>query len=57
VAVFAADIARIVDTRRIASLIVTADQGFARAAAKEVLTLEPATGVLTAASAWRRWFS
>jgi ABC-type lipoprotein export system ATPase subunit len=56
-AVFAADIARIVDTRRIASLIVTADQGFARAAAKEVLTLEPATGVLKPASAWRRWFS
>jgi ABC-type sulfate/molybdate transport systems ATPase subunit len=55
--VFAADIARIVDTRGIASLIVTADQGFARAAAKEVLTLEPATGVLKAASAWRRWFS
>jgi ABC-type transporter Mla maintaining outer membrane lipid asymmetry ATPase subunit MlaF len=54
---FAEDIARIVDTRGIASVIVTADQGFARAAAKEVLTLEPATGLLKPASGWRRWLS
>jgi ABC-type transporter Mla maintaining outer membrane lipid asymmetry ATPase subunit MlaF len=54
---FAADIARIVETRGIASVIVTADQGFARVVAKEVLTLEPATGVLKPVSAWRRWFS
>jgi len=53
----AADIARVVETRGIASLIVTADQEFARAAAREVLRLEPATGVLKPASAWRRWFS
>ena len=55
--VFAADIARLVDARRIASVVLTADQRFARAVAKEVLTLEPATGVLKPASAWRRWFS
>ncbi len=54
---FAADIARIVDARGIASVIVTADPGFARAVAREVLTLEPGTGVLKPASAWRRWFS
>ena len=54
---FAADIARIVEARGIASVIVTADHGFARAVAREVLTLEPATGVLKPASGWRRWFS
>jgi ABC-type transporter Mla maintaining outer membrane lipid asymmetry ATPase subunit MlaF len=54
---FAADIARIVEARGIASVIVTADHGFARAVAGEVLTLEPATGVLKPASGWRRWFS
>jgi ABC-type transporter Mla maintaining outer membrane lipid asymmetry ATPase subunit MlaF len=56
-AAFAADIARIVETRGIASVIVTADPGFARAVAREVLALEPATGVLKPASGWRRWFS
>jgi ABC-type transporter Mla maintaining outer membrane lipid asymmetry ATPase subunit MlaF len=54
---FAADIARIVEARGIASVIVTADHEFARAVAREVLTLEPATGVLKPASGWRRWFS
>jgi ABC-type lipoprotein export system ATPase subunit len=54
---FAADIARIVEARGIASVIVTADHGFARSVAREVLTLEPATGVLKPASGWRRWFS
>ena len=53
----AADIARIVETRGIASIVLTADQAFARAVAKEVLVLEPATGALKPASAWRRWFS
>ena len=54
---FAADIARIVDARKIASVIVTADHDFAHKVAREVLTLEPATGVLKPASGWRRWFS
>jgi ABC-type transporter Mla maintaining outer membrane lipid asymmetry ATPase subunit MlaF len=54
---FAADISRIVAARGIGSLILTADQAFARAAAREVLVLEPATGALKPTSAWRRWFS
>jgi putative ABC transport system ATP-binding protein len=54
---FAADIARIVSARSIASIVLTADQTFARTAAREVLVLEPATGVLKPASGWRRWFS
>jgi ABC-type transporter Mla maintaining outer membrane lipid asymmetry ATPase subunit MlaF len=53
----AADIARIVETRAIASIVLTADHVFARAVAKEVLVLEPATGVLKAVGGWRRWFS
>jgi ABC-type transporter Mla maintaining outer membrane lipid asymmetry ATPase subunit MlaF len=55
--VFAADLARIINARRIAALILTADHTFAHAVADEVLTLEPATGVLKASSGWRRWFS
>jgi ABC-type transporter Mla maintaining outer membrane lipid asymmetry ATPase subunit MlaF len=54
---FAGDIARIVEARGIASVIMTADHGFARAVAREVLTLEPATGALKPASGWRRWLS
>ena len=53
----AADISRIVVARGIASIVLTADQAFARTVAKEVLVLEPATGALKPASAWRRWFS
>ena len=55
--VFAADFARIVGTRGLASLVLTADRTFAGAIADEVLTLEPATGGLKAASGWRRWFA
>lgn len=54
----AADLARIIEARGLAALIVTADRTFASAVADEVLTLEPATGVLRpATSGWRRWFS
>jgi len=53
----AADISRIVEARGIASIVLTADRAFARAVAKEVLVLEPSTGVLTSTSGWRRWFS
>ena len=56
-ATLAADIHRIVERRGIASIVLTADQSFARAVAKEVLVLEPATGMLKPISAWRRWFS
>ena len=51
------DMARIIETRGIASIVLTADESFARAVAKEVLVLEPATGALKPASSWRRWFS
>ncbi len=54
---FATDISRIVAARGIGSLILTADQAFARAVAREVLVLEPATGALKPVSSWRRWFS
>lgn len=54
---FAADFARIVDARALASLVLTADRTFAGAVADEVLTLEPATGALKAVSGWRRWFA
>jgi len=56
-ATLAADIHRIVERRGIASIVLTADDAFARAVAKEVLVLEPSTGILKPASAWRRWFS
>ena len=55
--VFAADFARIVGGRGLASLVLTADRTFAGAVADEVLTLEPATGALKAVSGWRRWFA
>ena len=51
------DMARVIEARGIASVVLTADQSFARAVAKEVLVLEPATGALKPASSWRRWFS
>jgi ABC-type transporter Mla maintaining outer membrane lipid asymmetry ATPase subunit MlaF len=56
-AVLATDMWRIIETRGIASIVLTADQAFARAVAKEVFVLEPATGALKPASSWRRWFS
>jgi ABC-type transporter Mla maintaining outer membrane lipid asymmetry ATPase subunit MlaF len=56
-AAFAADYARVIADRRLTSLVLTADRTFAGAIADEVLTLEPATGILKAASGWRRWFS
>jgi len=56
-AAFAADLSRIVGARGLASIVVTADVGFARAVAREVLVLEPSTGVLKPSSGWRRWFS
>jgi ABC-type lipoprotein export system ATPase subunit len=57
VSALATDIFRIVEARGIASLVLTADQAFARAVAKEVLVLEPATGRLKPTSGWRRWLS
>jgi ABC-type transporter Mla maintaining outer membrane lipid asymmetry ATPase subunit MlaF len=53
---FAADLARVVAARHLALLVLTADQGFARSVARQVLTLQPATGELKR-SGWRNWFS
>ena len=54
---FAADFARIVQHRRMATLTLTADRTFAGAVADQVLTLQPATGELKSSAGWRRWFS
>lgn len=54
---FAADLARVVTDRRLASLVITADSAFARAVTDEVLTLQPATGELKRAPRWRSWLS
>lgn len=53
-AAFANDYARIVASRSIASIVVTADSAFATAVSARVLTLQPATGELKPLSAWRR---
>jgi len=55
--VLAADMSRIIAARGVASIVLTADQSFARAVAREVFVLEAATGALKPASSWRRWFS
>ena len=55
--VLATDMSRIIEARGVASIVLTADQSFARAVAKEVFVLEPATGALKPASSWRRWFA
>jgi simple sugar transport system ATP-binding protein len=54
---FAADLSRIVSTRQLAALVVTADSTFASAVAEEVFTIQPATGAIKRANGWRRWFS
>jgi ABC-type lipoprotein export system ATPase subunit len=54
---FAADYSRIVSTRGMASIVLTADGAFASAIASRILTLQPATGELKPLAAWRRWFS
>jgi len=56
-AAFAADYARIVARRKLASIVLTADSGFAAAVAPRILTLQPATGELKPLSAWRRLFA
>ena len=56
-AAFAADYARIVAGRGLASIILTADSAFAAAVTPRILTLQPATGELKPLSAWRRLFA
>jgi predicted ABC-type transport system involved in lysophospholipase L1 biosynthesis ATPase subunit len=54
---FATDYANVIGLRQLASLVLTADQSFAKAVTSEVFTLQPASGILTASTGWRRWFS
>jgi phospholipid/cholesterol/gamma-HCH transport system ATP-binding protein len=53
---FAADLARVVGGRGLASVTLTADRTFAAAVAEQVFTLQPASGELKLAAGWRRWF-
>lgn len=54
---FASVVRQVIDSRRIGSLVLTANHEFAASISSEVLTLQPATGTLKAAPAWRKWFS
>ncbi len=54
---FAADVSRVVRTRALTALVLTADRRFATAVSRDVLTLQPATGALVAASGWKQWFN
>jgi D-xylose transport system ATP-binding protein len=54
---FASVIRQVVGVRRIGSLVLTANHEFAASISAEVLTLQPATGILKATSGWRKWFS
>ena len=56
-AAFAADYARIVAARGLASMVLTADPAFAVAVTSHILTLQPATGELKPLAAWRRLFA
>jgi len=53
--VFGALIARVAASRRLPVLALTADERFARAAARRVLALEAASGALRDRAGWRRW--
>jgi hypothetical protein len=56
-AAFAADVVQIRESRALSTVVLTADRKFAEAIATDILTLQPATGELTAdASMWKRWF-
>ena len=54
---FAGVFREVVARRGIAALVLTAITEFATAISPRVLVLQPATGVLKASSAWRRWLS
>lgn len=54
---FAADLAGIAASRRMAMVIMTTDATFARAVSDRLLTLKPVTGELTPAAGWRDWFT
>jgi ABC-type transporter Mla maintaining outer membrane lipid asymmetry ATPase subunit MlaF len=52
---FADDVSRVIRTRRLTTLILTADRRFATTVTRDVLTLQPATGALTSVTSWRQW--
>jgi predicted ABC-type transport system involved in lysophospholipase L1 biosynthesis ATPase subunit len=52
----ARDMSRIVSSRAMAAVYITADRAFAQHAANEIVMLKPATGDLVSAVGWRRWF-
>ncbi|HEV8392830.1 MAG TPA: ATP-binding cassette domain-containing protein [Vicinamibacterales bacterium] len=52
----ARDMSRIVSSRAMAAVYITADRAFAQQAADEIVMLKPATGDLVSAVGWRRWF-
>jgi ABC-type methionine transport system ATPase subunit len=52
----ATDIRVAAERRGLAVLLLTADAAFAAAVCNRVLTVQPATGQLTSAPAWRSWF-
>lgn len=52
----ARDLSRIVSTRGMAAVYITADRAFAQQTADEIVMLKPATGDLVSAVGWRRWF-
>jgi ABC-type transporter Mla maintaining outer membrane lipid asymmetry ATPase subunit MlaF len=54
---FAKTFARVIASRGIAALVLTANHEFAASISSRVLTLQPATGLLKSPSGWRRWFS
>jgi putative ABC transport system ATP-binding protein len=53
----ARDMSRIVSSRAMAAVYITADRAFAQQAADEIVVLKPATGELVSAVGWRRWFT
>jgi ABC-type transporter Mla maintaining outer membrane lipid asymmetry ATPase subunit MlaF len=53
-AAYAADIVRVTDARRLATLLLTQDQAFAQTVAHRTVRLNPASGALTAVK--RGWF-
>lgn len=53
---FAADLGRVARARRLAVLVVTADDLFARALGGTILAHEPATGALRPRSVWHKLF-
>ncbi len=53
---FAADLGQVARARRLAALVITADNAFADALGGRRLTLDPASGAFRAPSGWRKLF-